>query len=147
MSESTTEYTCAGMQISAKRPPLTAESRLRMVLISRMSAPQESSWSVMFSSSQRGTSGLSNSDDPPPETRNSTVSPAGEAAHHLHGARRRPARVFIRDRVPGFPHLHAREFAFDMAILGDHNALYNLFPQVIAGCRAICQAALPIATR
>ena len=39
-SERTTVCTCAGAQASAKRPPLTAERRLRIVLISTISAPQ-----------------------------------------------------------------------------------------------------------
>ena len=39
ISLSTTAKTCAGAQCRAKRPPLTAESRLRIVLISTMSAP------------------------------------------------------------------------------------------------------------
>ena len=40
MSLSTTLYTAAGAQASANRPPLTADSRLRIVLISTISAPQ-----------------------------------------------------------------------------------------------------------
>ena len=54
--------------------PLTADSRLRIVLISTISAPQASSWPVISSNSASGTSGDSNSAEPPPEMRNSTQS-------------------------------------------------------------------------
>ena len=67
-------YTWAGAQSWANRPPLTPESRLRMVLIWVMSAPQASIWPVMSSSSARGTRGRSNRAEPPPDTRNSTRS-------------------------------------------------------------------------
>ena len=43
MSERTMLKTWAGAQCMAKRPPFTAESRLRMVFISTMSAPEASS--------------------------------------------------------------------------------------------------------
>ena len=39
--------TCAGAQARANLPPLTAERRLRMVLISTMSAPQASSCALI----------------------------------------------------------------------------------------------------
>ena len=76
MSERTTEKTRAGEQRRANRPPLTAESRLRMVLISTISAPQPSSWPVISCNSAPGISGLSNSALPPPERRKRTVSPS-----------------------------------------------------------------------
>ena len=74
MSDSTMEKTFAGRQRSANRPPLTAERRLRSVFISTMSAPQASSCFVTSAISSAGTSGLSNRAEPPPESRNSTVS-------------------------------------------------------------------------
>ena len=76
MSLSTMLNTCAGAQASAKRPPLTSDSRLRMVFISTMSAPQPSSWAVMSCSSAPGIRGCSNRALPPPESRKSTVSPS-----------------------------------------------------------------------
>ena len=76
MSESTTVITCAGAHSWAKRPPLTAESRLRMVFISTMSAPLASNWEVISCSSAPGMRGFSNSAEPPPEIRQSTVSSA-----------------------------------------------------------------------
>ena len=74
MSDRTMENTLAGAQCLAKRPPLTAESRLRMVFISTMSAPLANSCRVMSWSSEGGTRGASNRAEPPPESRKSTVS-------------------------------------------------------------------------
>ena len=76
MSLSTMLNTSAGAQACANRPPLTAESRLRMVFISTISAPLARSWLVMSCSSSPGSSGRSNNALPPPESRNSTVSSA-----------------------------------------------------------------------
>ena len=76
MSLSTTANTFAGAQAWANRPPLTRDSRLRMVFISTMSAPQASSWRVMSCNSSPDTKGCSNRALPPPESRNSTVSSA-----------------------------------------------------------------------
>ena len=64
----------AGAQCAAKRPPFTAERRLRIVLISTISAPQARSCLVISRSSPSGISGFSNSALPPPESRKSTVS-------------------------------------------------------------------------
>ena len=64
----------AGAQAAAKRPPLTRESRLRIVLISTMSAPQARSWRVTSASSPPETSGASKRAEPPPERRKTTVS-------------------------------------------------------------------------
>ena len=75
-SESMIETTRAGAQSCANRPPLTAERRFLMALISVMSAPQASSCQVMSCSASGGISGFSNSAEPPPEIRNSTVSPS-----------------------------------------------------------------------
>ena len=74
MSLSTMQSTCAGAQACANRPPFTADSRLRMVLISTISAPQARSWPVMSCNSDSGTSGCSSRALPPPESRNTTVS-------------------------------------------------------------------------
>ncbi len=74
MSLSTTVYTCAGAQAKAKRPPLTAERRLRRVFISTMFAPQAKSWRVTSAISSAGMSGFSNRALPPPESKNSTLS-------------------------------------------------------------------------
>ena len=71
-----TANTCAGAQCCANRPPFTAERRLRIVLISTISAPQARSCAVMSCNSPPGTSGLSNRALPPPERRKSTVSSA-----------------------------------------------------------------------
>ena len=69
-------YTLAGAQAKANRPPLTADSRLRMVFISTMPAPQASSWPVMSCSSAPGSRGFSSRALPPPDKRNRTVSPS-----------------------------------------------------------------------
>ena len=74
MSDRTTEYTRAGAACWANLPPFTADSRLRRVLISTMSAPQASSCRVMSSISSGGIRGFSNSAEPPPDSRNRTVS-------------------------------------------------------------------------
>ena len=74
MSESTTEKTLAGLASSANLPPFTPDSRLRMVFISTMSAPQVRSCFVTSAISASGISGHSKSAEPPPETRKSTVS-------------------------------------------------------------------------
>ena len=71
-----TANTLAGAHSRAKRPPLTAESRLRMVLISTISAPLASSSFVISCSSSPEISGLSNSALPPPESRKITLSSA-----------------------------------------------------------------------
>ena len=76
MSERTTANTLAGAQCRANRPPLTADSRLRMVFISTMSAPLASSCFVMSWSSSRGTNGDSKRAEPPPDRRKRTVSSA-----------------------------------------------------------------------
>ena len=75
-SDKTMLYTFAGMQASANLPPLTAEKRFLSVFISFMSAPEaRSSWVSLLISSA-GISGFSKSAEPPPERRNSTVSPS-----------------------------------------------------------------------
>ena len=76
MSDRTMENTFAGAQCWANRPPLTAESRLRMVFISTMSAPLARRLWVMDWSSSWGTSGASKRAEPPPERRKRTVSSA-----------------------------------------------------------------------
>ena len=73
-SERITASTRAGAHHRANRPPLTPESRLRMVLISRISAPQAKSCDVIFCSCSGGIKGFSNRALPPPESRNRTVS-------------------------------------------------------------------------
>ena len=72
MSDKIMAYTCAGLQISANFPPLTADRRLRIVLISTMSAPLASSCLVTDSSSSALQSGFSNRAEPPPEIRSKT---------------------------------------------------------------------------
>ena len=74
MSDRTTVNTLAGAQCSAKRPPFTAESRLRMVFISTMSAPDAKRRRVISCSSSGGISGASKRAEPPPDRRNKTVS-------------------------------------------------------------------------
>ena len=78
-SDNTTEKTLAGAHSAANFPPFTAENRLRRVLISTISAPQDSSSRVSRSKSPAGISGDSNRADPPPESRNRTVSPESSA--------------------------------------------------------------------
>ena len=80
MSESTTESTRAGAQCAAKRPPLTAERRLRTVFISTILAPLFKSCWVISCNSCAGSSGDSNSALPPPESRNKTQSSARRPA-------------------------------------------------------------------
>ena len=74
ISESTMLNTVAGAQSWAKRPPLTAERRLRTVFISTMSAPHWSICLVSRSSASGAMSGFSNSALPPPLSRKSTLS-------------------------------------------------------------------------
>ena len=66
--------TFAGLASSANLPPFTPDRRLRMVFISTISAPQASSCFVTSAISSSGISGHSKSAEPPPETRNNTVS-------------------------------------------------------------------------
>ena len=74
MSDNTIENTCAGSHSFAKRPPFTSDKRFLIVLISTISAPQASSWFVIFCSSSSGIFGFSNKALPPPDKRNNTVS-------------------------------------------------------------------------
>ena len=74
MSLRTTANTFAGAQLKAKRPPLTAERRFRIVFISTISAPEDSSCCVISCNSSPGISGCSKRALPPPESKNSTVS-------------------------------------------------------------------------
>ena len=75
-SLSTTMNTCAGAQSCANLPPLTLDKCLRMVLISTMSAPQAKSWLEMscMSAKVAPSAGSSNNAEPPPLTKNNTVS-------------------------------------------------------------------------
>ncbi len=76
ISLSTILYTFAGSQSFANFPPFTADKRLRIVFISTISAPQARSCFVISASSSPDTSGFSQSADPPPESKNNTVSSA-----------------------------------------------------------------------
>lgn len=69
ISERTTASTCAGTHHAAKRSPLTAESRLQMLLIPIMSAPQAKSCFVISCNSSSGTRGCSNNALPLPESK------------------------------------------------------------------------------
>ena len=64
----------AGAQCFANLPPLTSDKRLRTVLISWMLAPLPISWLLICCNSGISNSDNSNSAEPPPERRNSTVS-------------------------------------------------------------------------
>ena len=74
ISESIIAIMRALLQAMANLPPFTAESRLRMVFISVISAPEASSCLFTSCNSSSDTSGLSNRALPPPETRNISVS-------------------------------------------------------------------------
>ena len=76
MSDRTMENTWAGAHSWANLPPFTADSRLRTVFISTISAPQASMAWVRWESSSAGMRGHSNRAEPPPDTRNTTVSSA-----------------------------------------------------------------------
>ena len=145
MSDNTTWNTRAGAQACAKRPPLTAERRLRIVLISMMSAPQASSWRVISCNSSPGISGCSNNALPPPESRNSTVSPAPAPATRSNAARvaAKPFSSGIgwpasRQATPG-----SSPCAWPYLVMTTPPSTRPRQPS--AAC-AICQAALPAAT-
>ena len=146
MSERTTENTFAGAQSCAKRPPLTAERRLRSVFISTMFAPQASSCFVMSSSSSVGMSGFSKSAEPPPERRKSTVSSAvrfstsfiasAVAANEFASGTGWPASKM---RVCG-----SSPFEWLYFVITTPSSI--LSPSIAQAVFAICHAALPAAT-
>ena len=74
ISERTIENTLAGLQRSANLPPFTALILFLIVFISVMDAPEARSSEVSFSISSVGINGFSKRADPPPETRNRTIS-------------------------------------------------------------------------
>ena len=146
MSLSTTLYTAAGAQASANRPPLTADSRLRIVLISTISAPQAKSACVTACSSSAGNSGFSNSALPPPESRNSTVS---SARRPLTSASARWVAAKLLSSGTGCP-------ASQQVTPGSGPLTWPYFvmtippstrPSTASAAWAICHAALPAATR
>ena len=75
-SERMTDSTWAGAQAAPKRPPFTRDRRLRMQLISWILAPQASSCWLISCNSVRDRGDCSNRAEPPPESKNSTVSSA-----------------------------------------------------------------------
>ena len=99
MSESTTEKTLAGLASSANLPPFTPDSRLRMVFISTMSAPQARSCFVTSAISSSGISGHSKSAEPPPETRNKHRIVFSERPDELHRCACGAVGIFIRHGV------------------------------------------------
>lgn len=67
------QHLCRGARHS-KTPAFTADNRLRMVLISTISAPHPSSCCVISCNSSKGIQGFSSRALPPPDRRNTTVS-------------------------------------------------------------------------
>ena len=142
----TTEYTRAGAQRRANRPPFTAESRLRTVFISTMSAPEASSRPVMSCSSPALTRGSSNRALPPPDSRNRTVSssPRSDTSASASRVARKefssgtgwPAS---RQRTPGMGPATWPYLVMTMP-------LSTASPRHSRAVLAICQAAFPAAT-
>ena len=146
ISERMTASTFAGQHSWANRPPLTALSRFRMVLISTISAPQASSCPVIFCSSSPETSGFSNRALPPPESRNSTVS------FSVRSATRSSAACVPRNEFSsgtGCPASKQEKFAMG-PITWSYLVTTTPFsirpPRQSEAALAICQAALPAAT-
>ena len=75
-SDSRTDTTRAGAQCCAKRPPFTAERRLRTAFIAAISAPLRRSRCVISRRRASGTSGSSNRALAPPDSSTRTVSSA-----------------------------------------------------------------------
>ena len=147
MSDRTMEYTRAGAHSWAKRPPFTADSRLRMVFISTMSAPQDSSSWVSRARSSAGTRGRSNRAEPPPDTRKITVSSAVRP-----DTRSMAAWVPWKEPSSGTgwpPSQMAQWGMFPMLwpCLVTTTPAWSRSPSRLAAQLAICQAALPAATR
>lgn len=146
ISDRTMENTRAGAHSWANRPPLTALTRLRRVLISTISAPQRSSWPVKSASSSGVQSGFSNSAEPPPEISSSTQSfaPSGPtrrmassvAANEFRSGTGCPAS---RMRRPG---ISPRAWPYLVMTMPSATAS----PRYAAAAAAICHAALPSAT-
>lgn len=141
------EYTWAGAHSWAKRPPFTAESRFRMVFISTMSAPQASSSLVRAISSSAGISGHSNRAEPPPDTRKTTVSSGFRS-------RTRSMAAWVPRKEPssgtGCPPSIMVQRGISpwlWSCLVTTTPASRRSPRSWAPQLAICQAALPMATR
>lgn len=120
-SDSRMDTTRAGAQCCAKRPPFTAERRLRTAFIAAISAPLRRSRCVISRRRASGTSGSSNR----------AAGSAGQQ-HKDRVLRRQPLRERqrtarrskgprIRHRVPGLRQLERRECPAEMAVLGNDN--------------------------
>ena len=143
----TTHSTCAGAHAIAKRPPFTADNRLRMVLISTISAPHPSSCCVISCNSSKGIQGFSSRALPPPDRRNTTVSCA------VNPCTRSSAACVPRQEPSsgtGCPPSKQRIWA-----IGPFICPYFVtttpsairFPRQSDAAFAICHAAFPAATR
>ena len=133
MSERTTENTFAGAQYCAKRPPLTAERCLRSVFISTMFAPQASSCFVMSSSSAAGMSGLSNSAEPPPESRKSTVSSAVRFSTSFIAASAEAKEFSSGTGWPALDDARVRKLALRVPVLRDYEPFVDFVAEYRAG--------------
>ena len=138
--------TCAGAHSSAKRPPLTADRRLRIVFISTISAPQASSWRVMSCSSSPGISGFSNNALPPPDSRNRTVScsvsPCTRSSAFCVPAKLPSSGTGWPPSQQTTPGISPRTWPYLVTTTPP-----STWPSVLTAAAAICQAAFPAATR
>ena len=117
-----------------------------MVLISTISAPQASSWPVMSCSSSPGISGFSNSAEPPPDSRNSTVSFSVRPCTKSR-ASAVPRKEFSSGTGwPASMHTQFGMSPFTWSYLVTTTPRSIRSPRHSAAVWAICQAALPAAT-
>ena len=146
-SLSTMDSTLAGAHRWAKRPPFTADRCLRMVLSSTISAPQASSRLVTSAISPSVTpgSGISNSADPPPDTRNTTrsSSESPSAASNTRCAARTPfsSGTGCPASMISIPGIEPSEWPYFVITTPERRRL----PSMPEAAEAIFQAAFPIA--
>ena len=147
ISLSTILYTLAGAHIFANRPPFTAESLLRMMFISVMSAPQARSCAVISESSSSEVGGFLKRAEPPPDNRKITVSSLFKPL-----TKSRAAWVPLKEfpSGTGCPASKHRTFGispFTCPYFVTHIPACSLSPRIAAAVPAICHAAFPAATR
>lgn len=113
----------AGAQARAKRPPLTAESLLRIVFISTISAPPASRLFVISCSSGAGDQRFFEQSASPSGEKEQNRVLVGEILHHRQYFFCGSEATLIRYRMTGFVAGNSGNRAADMPVFCDHNAL------------------------
>ena len=133
ISLSTTLNTRAGAQASANRPPLTADSRLRMVLISTISAPAGQKLPGDILQLAGGQKGLFQQGAAPARKQKQHPVPGRKA---MHQRQRPPGGVkagLVGHGVPRLTADHPGQFPPDMAVLGNDDARIHMAQTVQGG--------------